>query len=218
MRYRVAGKIIRSENAAQSKTRPSLPLVAWLHRRPITESALDYGCGKLRYTEHLAKRSKVLGLVDSEIQLGRTQTLDGKETTVRRYATAKWPTCRIHVLHEFLKRSSRTYDFVLCANVLSAIPSRHIRAQSLCAIRKCLSRGGTLLTVNQHTNSRFTVRRTAENARPHLDGWVLSENNSGSYFGVLDKDSTVGLLKGHGYVVIEAWIEGQSNYVLARGD
>lgn len=67
-----------------------------------------------------------------------------------------WPRCRIYSLDEFWSGIKERYDFVLCANVLSVIPSRRIRSRSLLAILACLTPTGTVFLVNQHTNSYFT--------------------------------------------------------------
>jgi hypothetical protein len=115
-----------------------------------------------------------------------------------------------------LRRRHCKYHFVLCANVLSAIPSRHVRAHSLRAIRDVLTAKGQVLFVNQHTNSYFTLMRHKESSRPFLDGWISEARGHFSYYGILNKDRVIELATTHGFRVIEAWIDGQSNYVLAE--
>ena len=147
MHYRVKGALIRSENAAKPMADAAAPLVDWLLQRPRTKSALDYGCGKLRYTPHVAARSRHLGIVDSAEQLDRVQRIDGGEATVREHAGGKWPGCRIYDLTQFWKGISHSYGFILCANVLSAIPCPKVRARSLRSIRHALTPRGTVLVV-----------------------------------------------------------------------
>ena len=150
MRYRVNGEEIRSENAAKPMAQASNALVDCILSRPCIDHALDYGCGKLRYTPYLARRCSHFGLVDSSLQLERLQMIAGRHTTVKKYAQTRWPSCRIYTAQEFWRGTDERYDFVLCANVLSAIPSRIIRSQSLRAIRACLRRTGECLVVNQY--------------------------------------------------------------------
>ncbi len=214
--YRVRGELVRSENAAKPMEDAAGPLVEWLGGRPVTNSALDYGCGKLRYTPHVAARSRYLGIVDSAHQLDRVQRIDGVRTTVRAYAEARWPGCLVYDLTRFWNGIRHTYDFILCANVLSAIPCPRARARSLRSIRRTLTPRGTLLVVNQHTNSYFSDVSRREEAIPHLDGYLLPSRRGASYYGILTKDTTIRLLERYGFAVVDAWIEGQSNCVLVK--
>jgi len=215
MRYRTKGHEVKSENAAQSPTHASAYLINWLHNRERTRSALDFGCGKLRYTQHLACQSNDLGIADSEIQLTRHQTLDGQITTVKELVQRKWPYCRIHLLEDLWSRVVNQYEFVLFANVLSAIPCSKARARSLRAIYDSLTLGGKVLVVNQHTNSSFSSMRRNSRCELHLDGWLTHGAHGTSYYGILKRDSVCNLLKRYSFTVEDAWISGQSNYVLA---
>lgn len=214
MRYKIKGTEIRSENAAKPATAAAASLVRWLRDRETTPSALDYGCGKLRYTQHLARRSKHIGIVDSQAQLQRMQRICGEYTSVEAYARRKWPSCTIQHARHFWKRPARRYHFVLCAHVLSAIPCPKTRAKSLRAIRAALENTGHALFVSQHTNSYFTEVRKRPSTRPHLDGWIAESKGGASYYGILNRDSVMELVSRFGFVVEEGWIEGQSNYVL----
>jgi hypothetical protein len=214
MRYRIHGHEIRSENAAKPVSDAASHLVQWLKNREHTGSALDYGCGKLRYTKHVAYRSDHIGLVDSEIQLSRTQEIDGQHTSVLEYAKKQWPCHTFQYLVDFWSNPSRSYDFVLCANVLSAIPSQKIRAKSLRAIHHALHTKGTALFVNQHTNSYFTQIKQKPTTQAHLDGWIAVSPQGASYYGILNRDSVVKLVSRFGFNVEHAWVDGQSNCVL----
>lgn len=217
MRYTINGTEIRSENAAKPAADAAAALVRWIRGRDRTPSALDYGCGKLRYTAHLAKRSNSVGIVDSEVQITRKQRIHGEYTSVEDYAKRKWPSCTIQNLPDFWKQSALRYHFVLCANVLSAIPCPRIRAKSLRAIRAALGDHGRVLFVNQHTNSYFTEVRKKRSTRLHLDGWIAKSKSGASYYGILNKDTVVKLVLRFGFCVEEAWVEGQSNFVLVSG-
>ncbi len=216
MHYRVKGILIKSENAAKPVRRAAGPLVEWLKQRPYTVSALDYGCGKLRYTLHLAARSRDLGMTDSTVQLDRIQRINGRKTSVRQYAHERWPACRIYDLRQFWEGIPHCYEFILCANVLSAIPCPRTRARSLLALRGALAPSGTLLVANQHANSYFAEARQKPEAFAHLDGWVLQSRSGAAYYGILNQDSTIKVLTRFGFAVVDAWIDGQSNYVLVN--
>jgi hypothetical protein len=214
MRYKINNLEIRSENAAKPATDAAAHLVAWLKSRECTDSALDYGCGKLRYTHYIAHRSKHIGIVDSDVQLTRMQRINGDDTTVVDYAKKNWPSVAIQGLVDFWKKPSRSYGFILCANVLSAIPCPKTRAKSLRAIHAALQRRGQALFVNQHTNSYFTKISRTPTAKPHLDGWIVESNGRASYYGILNRDTVVHFVSECGFNVEHAWVEGQSNYVL----
>jgi len=216
MQYQVDDLRIFSENAAKPACDAARILVQWLSEREETPSALDYGCGKLRYTSHLAARSRKIGICDSTVQLTRLQTIHGERTSVAEFARSRWPHCTIHELEAFLRTQEKKYHFVLCANVLSAIPSVIVRSQSLNAIRNSLATNGRALFVNQHTNSYFTTARRKPTTRPHLDGWITGTGRRCSYYGVLNKDSVVQLTSAHGLRTVKAWFAGQSNYVLTE--
>lgn len=214
MRYRTHGHEIRSENAAKPASAAAAHLVQWLEKRARTRSALDYGCGKLRYTKHLASRSQHVGLVDSEIQLSRTQKIDGQQVSVLDYVKKHWPRHTIQHLADFWKKPARSYGFVLCANVLSAIPCPKARAKSLRAIHGALENNGTALFVNQHTNSYFTQISQKPTTQAHLDGWLTVTPQGAAYYGILNRETVVKLVSRFGLHVEQAWVDGQSNYVL----
>lgn len=216
MHYKIGKVEIRSENAAKPIKAAAAPLVAWLRNRKHVTAALDYGCGKLRYTDFIAQRCTYLGIVDSKVQLTRTQRIDGHKTTITEYAKIKWPNCRIYDIKAFWDGIPHLYDFVLCANVLSTIPSAKTRAKSFRAIGAALHAGGEVLVVNQHTNSYFTEIRAKPTTVEHLNGWIAQSRNGVSYYGVLKREFVIHMLTGYGFIVVDSWLQGQSNYVLAR--
>ncbi len=214
MRYKVRGMEIRSENAAKPTNQPATPLIQWLQGIPPVHSALDYGCGKLRYSGALASKCTILTLIDSEVQLSREQQLGRTRTTVRTYAQRHWSKCRVLNVDEFW-RERRTYDFVLCANVLSAIPDRRIRSKVLVKIASVLGGTGRCLFVAQYQNSYFKEVAASPSAIPHLEGWILKTRRGAFFFGVLNRERLAYLLVRHGFAIGKAWTDGQSVYVLA---
>lgn len=157
---------------------------------------------------------RVLTLVDSEVQLSREQQVGRTRTTVRKYAQKRWPSCRVLSVEEFWRDQS-TYDFVLCANVLSAIPDKVVRSKVLLKIAQVLRKTGCCLFVAQYQNSYFKQVAASPSAILHLDGWILITKRGAFYFGVLNKDRLGDLLSKHGFSIKKAWTEGQSAYVLA---
>jgi SAM-dependent methyltransferase len=218
MRYAILGTEVRSENTAKTMAEASQALRKWLLSRPHVCRALDYGCGKLRYTPYVARRCVNLGLVDSHVQLERSQLINGCLTTVSDYARRRWPGCKIYAVERFWGGIRERYDFVLCANVLSSIPSGKVRARSLRAIRACLRPRGECLVVNQHVNSYFHEARRRPGAIAHLDGWILRSPRGACYFGILGRQKTIRILRSLGFVVVDAWVESQSTFVLVVSD
>ena len=216
MQYKVGNQRINSENSAKPIGTASSYLVNLLRNRDYTNSALDYGCGKLRYTNYLASRSKKIGIVDSKVQLERMQKIGGEFTSVIQHFQARWPRAIIQNIADFWEQPSQKYGFILCANVLSAIPCPRIRAKSLLAIKNALEESGSALFVNQHTNSYFNKIRKDSGSRPHLDGWIRHSTSCASYYGILNRQSVIKLVKRYGFVVQDAWVKGQSNYIIAK--
>jgi len=215
MRYKLNNLEIRTENAAKPISQRSKLLVSWLEGQETVRNALDYGCGKLRYAGTLAQRCENLTLVDSEVQINRRQVVDDVTTTIREYATAKWPHSRVLTTAEF-KTDSRKYDLILCANVLSAIPKKSVRSRTLRQLAATLKKRGVCLFVTQFRNTYFRDLSVRPNATSHLDGWILENERGNSYYGILDKNKIIRIVSRQGFAVIEAWHKGESAFVLTR--
>jgi len=214
MRYTVKGLEIRSENAAKSISQPSKYLRDWLMSLKKMNNVLDYGCGKLRYSVTLSKRCRLLALVDSEVQLKRQQKINNYYCSVYDYSKKQLRNTRIFTPHEFIN-SSRKYDFALCSNVLSAIPSISARNTVINSIMIKLTGNGSALFVCQYRNSYFSKIAKSSNSFKFLDGWVVKSQHGNSYYGILDKKKIENLLVKHGSKIKESWIHDQSAYVLA---
>lgn len=178
------------------------------------QSALDFGCGRLRYAGCLAGKCEDLTLVDSEPQIERVQQLNGTRASIREFAAANWTNSRVLAFDAY-ERDQRQYDFILCANVLPVVPYARMRARLLRQIAAHLKSNGECLFVCQYRNSYFNAVPTFSGARPHLDGWVvLRPGVSSSYFGILPKHTLENLLRRFGFAIRSSWSEGQSAYVL----
>lgn len=213
MHYRALGLTIRSENAAKPAAQASRQLVAWLRGEIDCDQVLDYGCGKLRYAPTLTKLARSVTFVDSAVQLDRRQLILGTRTTVRAMVPRRWPSARVLDLEQFAA-DKKLYDFVLCANVLSAIPSKSIRSRVLRTLASRLRRTGLCLFVTQHRNTDFKRMRHSPNAQPYLDGWILRSKHGPSYYGILDRLKLGSLVQRCDHYVRCAWVSGESTFVL----
>ena len=175
MRYKVKGIEIRSENAARSGSQASRFVLEWINSNEIVKSALDYGCGKLRYSIKLSRHCNRLTLVDSEIQLNRIQRIGGELTTIRDYVDNYLKNARVLTIEEFFI-DPEEYDLVLCANVLSTIPIPSVRSKVLRRLYHVLSVNGICLFVTQFRNSYFKKISLSNGAFNHLDGWILKSS------------------------------------------
>jgi len=214
VRYKVVTAEILSENAAKSAAQASSELISWLRQYAPTGHVLDYGCGKLRYFSPLVRSVRSLTLVDSELQLSRKQRIIGRLTSVRDYVR-RWPHVRVLSVEQF-EHDRRKYDFILCANVLSAIPVASTRNAVLRRLANALSKNGQCLFVTQYRNTYFKRIAQSSNATKHLDGWLLVTSRGAFYYGLIDKDKLVSLVKRCGFSVESAWVRGESAYVIAK--
>jgi len=214
MRYRVKGLEIRTENTAKVPAQAARGVLSFIRHLPRVRHACDIGCGKLRYAAALASLARRLTLVDSEVQLTRAQVIHGKKTTVQDYVATHMGNCETQTISEFLSAGAR-FDFVLCANVLSAIPQTRARSCLLRGIRRALRPTGRCLFVTQYRNSYFKAIAGSDGAVPHLDGWLLKTAKGAFYYGLLPPDKLVALVARHGFTVVTSWTTDQMALVLA---
>ena len=201
VRYRVNGLEIRSENAAKPVGQASAYLVRWLNeRRPVAATA-DVGCGKLRYAGPL-------------LQLSRVQVLHDERTTIRDYGPRRWSGSRVLSVAEF-ESDPLQYEFILCANVLSAIPDVEARVRLLRTIRAKLRADAECLLVSQFRNSYFTSRRLDSGTFKYLDGWVTVYSRGASFYGLIDPAGLAKTASAAGLKVRSCWRQGQSGYLVA---
>jgi hypothetical protein len=193
----------------------SAPLVDWLKTQKRFGRAVDYGCGKLRYTGILAENSKSLTLVDSPCQLEREQIIAGKHTTVRRYVRETWRRTNVLEIAEF-SRSPSSFDFILCANVLSAIPSESARSQVLKLIRAKLAHDGKALFVVQFRNTSYRDLRKRRGVRRYLDGYLLRTPRGIFYYGLIPPSKLERILTAARFKIEKSWVKGESAFVLAH--
>lgn len=214
MHYSVLGHSIHTENSAKPRKQACTYLQEWILQHDPVTSALDYGCGKLRYTPDLARIATRLTLVDSEQQLTRRQVIDGTVTTVSECSKSKILHSRVLPVAEFTKDRAK-YDFILCANVLPIIPSAKERSRVLENLKERLKQTGTCLFVCQYRNTYFREMQNFDGARAYLDGWaVIRKNGDSTYYGLLPRPKIETLAIRYGFQILKSWIVGESAYVL----
>lgn len=184
MRYKVLRGIeIRTENAAKPESQASRFLLDHISQLDHAPSTFDYGCGKLRYQRAIEQTTDLLTVVDSEIQLSRTQIIRKEKTSIKSLFKKS---NRISVRNESqFRKTSEKFDRGFCINVLSVIPSYKMRNQVLETIRNKLGRGGECLFVVQYRNSDFSRMMQMPNAVPYLDGFLINSLRGYSFYGLI---------------------------------
>jgi 2-polyprenyl-3-methyl-5-hydroxy-6-metoxy-1,4-benzoquinol methylase len=175
---------------------------------------LDLGCGKLRYTIPLSRPGKRVVAVDSEVQLSRIQIIAGQRCSIRKYAALNLPNVEIYSTQQTQWRRAQ-YDYILCSNVLSAIPCYRVRKQLLTEVRGLLKPNGVLLVTTQHRNSYFKLWLRDPRAESYLDGFLVSLRHGASFYGLIPPKTLKRLSARCGLRVIEAGSIGETAYVLA---
>jgi hypothetical protein len=111
---------------------------------------------------------------------------------------------------------SAKYDFVLCANVLSAIPSPRIRTRIARTLARRLTVRGKCFYVCQYTNSYFCDQMADESVRKYSDGFIKGTAENASFYGIIRPPMLQDLIRRAGFSIRESWIHDQSGYVVAE--
>jgi 2-polyprenyl-3-methyl-5-hydroxy-6-metoxy-1,4-benzoquinol methylase len=213
VRYRIQGTLVKTENCAKPCSQASTWVLAWIRTLPNSAVALDFGCGKLRYTIPLAKQLRSVVAVDSSHQIFRRQTINGKYTTVRAYAKRFLGNARVCAVES--ERWQRTFDIILCANVLSAIPERKVRQQVLRCLAGRLKTNGKMLVCVQFRNSHFEGWKHNSRARRYKDGWLVKNARGTSFYGIIPPESLITACKQANLNVVSGGSHGESAFVIA---
>ncbi|EGB9092105.1 class I SAM-dependent methyltransferase [Escherichia coli] len=173
-------------------------------------NALDFGCGKLRYSEQLVNKFETVTFLDSRRQLERVQIIRGVQTTIPDYVINNYKNAKI-VSYENIDKITNHYDFILCANVLSAIPCESTIHKVLSAIRELLKSDGEALIVNQYKSSYF---KRYERGIKHLHGYIYQNSRNAFYYGLLDVDTVSKICSDNNLEIIKSWSKAGSSYVV----
>jgi len=209
MQYVVFGKIIKTENTAKPYTQKSKHVVDYLLSKAPVKNLLDFGCGKLRYSDVLTQICNKITFVDSELQLYRKQMVRGVYTSVNEYILKNYPSSQC-ISYEKLDNHEVIYDLIICTNVLSAVPCEKSLKKLLFYIKKSLSNDGVAIFINQYKSSYFS--RFSIGIK-HLYGYLYESRNGYSYYGILDKEIIEKILIDAGFFIKKSWCEGESTYI-----
>ncbi len=212
MRYKINGRIIRSENAAKPHTQQSKAVSELILSYGKVNNVLDFGCGKLRYSDLLTQISPQVTFVDSKIQLSRVQVIKGHKTTVKKYALDNYQGSSV-IPYEELDKHKLKYELITCTNVISAIPCSNTLRNVLITINNLLEKNGKVIFVNQHRSSYF---KRFMSGKKQLFGYIYEGRRGSSYYGIIQKESMIKLLEEHDFIITNAWISGESNFVEAQ--
>jgi len=173
MRYKVVGRrIIRSENAAKPPAQRSMHLHKFISSLPEVEASFDLGCGKLRYVDSIRQCSRTITLIDSEIQLSRTQNIGLFGRTSIREICRDSNVIHCQNIREF-RTNNISYDRGFCLNVLPIIPSESIRRNIVRSAFQRLKRGGKCYFVHHYRNAEYRRLCDRHDATPFRDGYII---------------------------------------------
>ena len=210
MKYQIQEFNIHSENAAKPHTMPSSYLSSYINDLNVSGYALDFGCGKLRYSTPLVNKFSFVTFMDSQIQLERKQMVRGVKTTVSDYVSKNYSKADT-VSFESIKSIERRYNFILCSNVLSAIPCVSTINDILSGMSKLLGDKGEALIVNQYKSTYF---KRFETGRKHLYGYIYQNSKRAFYYGLLNEEIVGGLCERNGLSIKDSWSKNGSSYVI----
>lgn len=184
MHYLINNVIVKSENAALSTSQTNKIVLKYIDNLPGKINILDYGCGKCRYSLQLSQKASHITLIDSQVQITRTQTIHSAKTSVELFAKNNLKNASVYYIENF-DFSKQQFDFILCSNVLSAIPDKSTREKLLDNIYNILLDNGTALITVQYRNSYFNTYNNRNGVEKYEDGWLIKKNNSFSFYGII---------------------------------
>jgi Methyltransferase domain len=183
-------------------------------RSGCTTAALDFGCGKFRYTIPLSRQANSVYAVDSHYQIERIQRICGKQLSLIAYARKNLPNVNVMDVNTKTWRQRR-YDFVLCANVLSVMPTTGSRLKALVLLRGCLKSSGVLLVCTQFRNTHFDGWASNPQARWHKGGWLVCGRRGYSFYAILPPAKLTRLCRAAGLRIRKAGTHGEAAFVFA---
>lgn len=215
MHYKINEKIVvSSENAALSTQRVNKEIEKTILQLPKNCNALDYGCGKLRHTLVLSKVVNRVVAIDSEEQLCRNQIINGKRTSVYSYVSEM---LNVEVYNTISPAwRNKEYDFILCSNVLSAIPIEETRINVLKDIFSCLKPHGKALISLQYRNTYYKQYSARDNVIEYNGGWIIRVKNQYRYYGIIMPERLLGLLCSIGFQIDKEKRKDGSIYILVQ--
>lgn len=215
MRYKLNGGItIRSENAAKPLAQASKYLCRYIEALPPVGASFDYGAGKLRYLNPILTTTETLTLVDSEIQLSRTQKIHRKVTSVRDVVQASNHLAALNTQGFFA--TPQAFERGFCINVLSVVPTYTTREKIMLLLRSKLIDGGTCLFVVQYRNSDFTRMQAMNNSKKWRDGFLIDSFRGHSFYGLIQPTILTRMALKAGFEIVSETLDEGRVYLLVR--
>lgn len=192
--------LIRSENSAQGMTaKPnpfvevSIALLIENHLRKRTSHSAniaDQGCGKLRHLKVLLKYFSKVVVVDTALQLTRTQELGGDRTTVEDDVAKlrrRYPHLRV-MTNQTFARSTLGLDIIFNVCVFDVVLPGTRRELVGSAYRNL--RTGGLYCVIVPRNDQSITRRCVPSAR-YKDGYAFRRNGFSTFYKNFDDSGEI---------------------------
>ena len=203
---------VKSENAALSTSQTNKVVLKYIENIPDNINILDYGCGKCRYSLQLGKKAKHITLLDSQVQISRMQTIYSNRTTVELFASSNLKNASVCSIENF-DFTKQQFDFILCSNVLSAIPDKNERKKLLDNIYNILLDNGIALITVQYRNSYFNTYNNREGVEKYQDGWLIKKNNSFSFYGIIYPEKLIEMCLNANLEVVNSYKHDGSIYL-----
>jgi len=156
-----------------------------------------------------------LVLIDSEIQINRKQIICDVLTTVKDYANTYLVNTNVCAL-ENSQGLNLKFNFILCSNVLSAIPSTDDRILLLNNIKKFLDRDGKALITVQYYNSYFNTYSNNPKTAEYNDGWIIPKGNNFTYYGIIKPQILIEYCERAGLNIKEKCLKDGSIYLTVQ--
>lgn len=215
MHYKIGNCLIKSENAAKSHKQQSIYLRNLINSEDKIESTLDYGCGKLRYSEILVSKSSKQVFIDSQLQLERQQIIHNERTSITEFVKIKYRNASTIAL-ENIDNIADKFDFILCSNVISAIPCVNERSKSIKRIKRLLKNGGKALFVCQYKDIYFESYKSRADCEEYFDGFLIKNKKSYSFYGLITPIILEKLITDNGMKIIRKIDRKGSIYIYAN--
>lgn len=213
MHYRINNQLIKSEYAAKSPKQANKEIVKIINSLPTDYFVLDYGCGKLRYTIPLSKRVNKVYSIDSSEQVNRKQLINGERITIKKYCEKYIPNVNIFELQDDKWRIGE-YNFILCANVLSAIPLYSERIKVFKNISNLLRSDGIALISTQYRNSYFNSYNLRKDCKKYYDGWIICGKQYPAFYGIVTLEKMISYAKRSNLSIRKAYKKDGSAYLM----
>jgi hypothetical protein len=214
MHYKYQDIIIKSENSAKPFSTPSKTMLSLFDEFiRKSDTVLDFGCGKLRYTIPLSKLAKRVIGVDSKEQLTRVIKISGETTTLVEYAK-KFKNVELHILCSPDWKNIK-YDKFVLAHVLSSIPFEEERIKVVKTLRDVMVENSTLLACTNHRLSYFKKWDQSDRVIKYNNGYLV-KNPHPSYFGKIDKVKLAAYFESNGFEILKSFIIEDNSYCICK--